>query len=302
MPLIQGYSRSSISKNIAAEIDAGRPQKQAEAIAYRTAVDVFKKRHPGKSLPAYLRKTAARKRNPVKIPKMNLRTVRKIIRENEFPNEPLLSKKELAQYKKLEKELEAKQRKPATKRKANSRKVSNKPTDHFIQATDRKTGAKYYFTGTGWDKDVMEAARWHDSAQALKIAREIVNLRGARKIVDTSRYQVEIVTDPVKRRGKNPVPLARNTKIERASRLYRDFTGHIPENVDEFIIEPTDVALLVGECDGILYTTVRDGTTESYIHKFKKRSRPLLAASHDGKQLILLGGAFQFTDRGIVDK
>lgn len=63
-----------------------------------------------------------------------------------------------------------------------------------------------------------------------------------------------------------------------------------------------DVGLKVGHCDGILYTTVRDGKTEKYIHKFKRSSRPLLAASFDGKSLVLIGGSYQFTERGIVDK
>jgi len=33
-----------------------------------------------------------------------------------------------------------------------------------------------------------------------------------------------------------------------------------------------------------------------------KGSRPLLVASPDGKCLMLLGGRFKFTDRGIVDR
>ena len=60
--------------------------------------------------------------------------------------------------------------------------------------------------------------------------------------------------------------------------------------------------MLVGELDAVLYTTRRDGRLERYIHEFAKKSRPLLAASHDGKQLVLLGGAYDFTEAGIVDR
>ncbi len=63
-----------------------------------------------------------------------------------------------------------------------------------------------------------------------------------------------------------------------------------------------DTALLIGDLDGVLYTTVRDGLKESYVHKFRKKSRPQLASSFDGKQLYILGGGYAFTDRGIVDK
>lgn len=43
MPLTKGYSQASISKNIAAERKAGRPQKQAVAIALSTARSAAKK-------------------------------------------------------------------------------------------------------------------------------------------------------------------------------------------------------------------------------------------------------------------
>jgi len=60
--------------------------------------------------------------------------------------------------------------------------------------------------------------------------------------------------------------------------------------------------LVVGDLDGVLYTTVRDGKTEHYQHDFKKGSRPLLAASSDGKSLHILGGEYEFTERGIEDR
>jgi hypothetical protein len=37
MPLKQGYSRKSVSQNIKSEMKAGKPQKQAVAIAMSTA-------------------------------------------------------------------------------------------------------------------------------------------------------------------------------------------------------------------------------------------------------------------------
>jgi hypothetical protein len=90
-------------------------------------------------------------------------------------------------------------------------------------------------------------------------------------------------------------------KIKNAAKLFQAFTGHDAEHVDTVRIPDKDVAMVVGTCDGILYTTVRDGKTEKYIHKFKRNARPLLCASHDGKRLYLIAGSYKFTDRGIVD-
>lgn len=111
-------------------------------------------------------------------------------------------------------------------------------------------------------------------------------------------------------RRKNPVPESsrsakhsREARIQAAADLYTRFTGH---DADELVSvdkpEVPDVMLTVGDVDGILYTTVRDGVVEKYIHKFKKDCRPLFCVSHDGKQLFMLGGSYDFTERGIVDR
>lgn len=92
-----------------------------------------------------------------------------------------------------------------------------------------------------------------------------------------------------------------NHKLKRAARLYHDFTGHAARTVDMIELPSHDVLTVIGECEAIAYSTVRDGIRERYIHEFRPQSRPVLAVSHDGKQLYLLAGAYRFTDAGITD-
>jgi hypothetical protein len=109
----------------------------------------------------------------------------------------------------------------------------------------------------------------------------------------------------------NPVPpssragmsQATRTQVERARDLYERFSGHNAVELGRVKIPPLPaVGVAIGEVDGILYSTIRDGVLEKYIHKFRKSDRPLFVVSPDGKVLYLLGGNYNFTERGIVDE
>lgn len=103
-------------------------------------------------------------------------------------------------------------------------------------------------------------------------------------------------------RKKNPVPPSKQAQVNDGMQLFGAFTGHKGNLLS--LKKPTipNVMLVVGQCDGVMYTTVRDGKVEKYLHQFKESARPLLCSSSDGKQLFMLGGAYDFTDRGIVDR
>ena len=54
---------------------------------------------------------------------------------------------------------------------------------------------------------------------------------------------------------------------------------------------------------GLYYLTTHKGGKEIlYKHTFARHARPILAASHNGRALYLLGGQYDFTRDGIVDR
>lgn len=107
---------------------------------------------------------------------------------------------------------------------------------------------------------------------------------------------------PAKPRKKNPVtPANKQTQIECAMKLFKRFRLDDPQFVDELKVLFPEVAMTIGTCDGVLYTTKRNGKVEHYVHEFAQKSKPILAASWDGKQLLILGGRYDFTQDGITD-
>lgn len=95
----------------------------------------------------------------------------------------------------------------------------------------------------------------------------------------------------------------KQAQIQQGVKLYEKFSGHEAESLGSINVpNPPLVGVVIGEVEGIIYNTVRDDVFERYIHKFKKAARPLFVVTPDGKQLLLVGGNFNFTERGIVDK
>ena len=108
---------------------------------------------------------------------------------------------------------------------------------------------------------------------------------------------------PSTRAGKRARSLQNgDPDVQAAASLRERFTGHKTRRagVVEIPDLPPTVAV-IGTLDFVGYTTVRDGRKEAYIHRFAARDKPLLCVSPDGEQIILVGGNYDFTERGIVD-
>jgi hypothetical protein len=90
-------------------------------------------------------------------------------------------------------------------------------------------------------------------------------------------------------------------KVAKARKLYRDFTGHDAPPVRRLAIKNnSSVGLVIGQILGIMYQV--DATGERFKHMFAKvAARPLLVVDHDGQAVQMRGGAYTFTERGIVD-
>lgn len=100
---------------------------------------------------------------------------------------------------------------------------------------------------------------------------------------------------------KNPATVTTERKMKTGVELFEAFTGHEATHYDRVNLPDMSVCVQIGELDGIAYETVRDGKRQKYFHKFKKSARPVFAVTHDGGALVIVGGRFRFTERGIVD-
>lgn len=90
--------------------------------------------------------------------------------------------------------------------------------------------------------------------------------------------------------------------VKAAVKLYESFRERKPRRIGHASFKVPAAVACMGYVEGIDYRTTHGKKVTLYHHDFAPGSRPLLAVSSDGKQLLLLGGRYQFTERGIVDK
>jgi hypothetical protein len=120
------------------------------------------------------------------------------------------------------------------------------------------------------------------------------------KVLSEKGYKVWVRVHGVRR--ENPD----SPGIETAARKFEEFSGHEATQVIETNLPTVKEGLVIGELDVLGYRAKRKGIDGdrviAYGHRFHKKSRPLLAVSQDGKQLIIVGGRYEFTEAGIEDR
>jgi hypothetical protein len=89
--------------------------------------------------------------------------------------------------------------------------------------------------------------------------------------------------------------------IERAAELYREFREEEPRVAGFRDISLPEAVFEIGVCQFIGYLTTHAGKETAYVHGFAPGSQPSLYTSGRRSELLLLGGRFRMTPRGIVD-
>lgn len=91
-------------------------------------------------------------------------------------------------------------------------------------------------------------------------------------------------------------------QVAQAVELYESFREKRPRKLKRLNVSVPRVVACMGHVEGIDYRTTHGKKVTLYHHDFAPGSRPLLCVSADGRQLLLLGGRYEWDGRGIVDK
>jgi len=266
MPLKSGYSRATFEANYQELRRLGHDHKHAMAASYHAARESYFKAHPKGALPAWLTPPGGQRLNPK-------------LKQN-----------------------------PCA---CTTKKKRRKNPDGLFQLEIKQDNER------AWHKIVTAHAMFpvseiHAYLSMIALDNQIspANLEARVTSGGAVVWERESDREANRPRKKNPVPessrsakRSQEARIKAAGDLYTRFTGH---EADELVsidnpVMP-DTMLVIGDIDGVMYTTIRDGQVEKYVHQFKQKCRPLFCVSHDGKQLFMLGGSYDFTERGIVDR
>jgi hypothetical protein len=92
-----------------------------------------------------------------------------------------------------------------------------------------------------------------------------------------------------------------NRAVQRAAKLFKGFRLRGPRDVTSVRAELPPAVIVMGELRGLAYEMPRGDRQVLYWHEFADGSSPTLAAGPERCELVLLGGRYRVTSRGIVD-
>lgn len=90
-------------------------------------------------------------------------------------------------------------------------------------------------------------------------------------------------------------------EVRRAVKLFKGFRLRNPDAVYRVPRELPEAVIVMGELRAVAYDMPRGERQVLYWHEFADGSRPLLCAGPNQCELVLLGGRYRVTPRGIVD-
>lgn len=188
------------------------------------------------------------------------------------------------------------------------RKMKKNPAPAWILlafVSERGREKRLHFDGKKFTTK-GKAKRFADSRAAVAAARKLQKRFAA--ALKGVRLRVEPLRPPnLTHFQKNPSGFRRAVdayaaELDKADDLLNDFSGHRGKEVLSVREPAFKTGLVVGEVLGVMYSATRDGRKINYCHEFRPKSRPLLASNSDGSRIQFVGGRYEFTDRGIVDR
>lgn len=124
-------------------------------------------------------------------------------------------------------------------------------------------------------------------------------------VVELPNGQLGKVTGGVARtrRITGTVLTATRAGVDKAASAYGEFKGRKARTAS--LVKMPKLkgeAWKLGELVGVVYLATHNSTGKprKYLHEFRTNARPALAVCNDGQQLVILGGGYWVTDRGII--